>query len=271
MTLACARILFPLIVLIGHSWAQLYGQYNCNNQYCGPNPSTICTAQQNEAAYNAVLSYLAGFATPQDNFAASVAYTTGNGNGAEIPPFQFNWYGSPSLIPIAGSYTGSLALANFFGLVFADTTNFFYTTSFYPPNGGILIPAYNCQFVVVQWLENAKVVSTNKTFTNAPNTIRYTMLNSSVPLIAIADVFVNDGQYQNAFCPGQVNCDGYSNCLSNYSTMSSGDCSSDNYDVVIGIEIAILVVLVLLLIIVVYVHFVKQERTPLADKQIQLK
>lgn len=192
---------------------QLYGVYNCgngNNNYCGPNPPA-CTDAQNQAALLAFQSYYANLGNSTNYYAASTAYTTGDGNGGDIPPFQFNWYGSPSLIPIAGTYTGSMALSQFFTIVNEDVKDFTYNTLFEPNNGGVLVAAYNCQFLIAQWQEMSTVIATNKAITYATNTVRYTFLNYSYPAIAVADVFVNDGQYQNAFCPGQVNCNGYSN------------------------------------------------------------
>jgi hypothetical protein len=226
------------------AFGQLYGTYNCgngNNNYCGPNPPT-CTAAQNAAALQAFQGYYTNLGNSANNYAASTAYTTGNGNGAGIPPFQFNWYGSPSLIPIAGSYSGSNALSQFFTLVNANVKDFTYNTLFEPNNAGVLIPAYNCQFLVAQWQEMSTAIATDKAITYATNTVRYTFLNYSTPLIAMADVFVNDGQYQNAFCPGQVNCDGY----------SSGD-DDGNYTekTTLGLSIAILAAI----LVIAIVHF----------------
>eukprot|EP01038_Epipyxis_sp_PR26KG_P008576 gene8576-11588_t len=165
---------------------QLYGAYNCNgNNYCGPQPPA-CTEQQNAAALSAFYD-------------------------GTIPPFTFIWNGSPSLIPIANTYVGSMALAEFFGLVNSDVTGFtFYQGFAAPADGGLLVTAYNCQFIVAQWQEISKVIGTGKPITKATNTVVYSMLNYSYPYIAQANVFVNDGQYQDAFCSGQVSCNGSS-------------------------------------------------------------
>lgn len=194
--------------------AQLYGPENCgkgNNAYCGPpGATTQCTDTANGVALGNFFQYLEGFRDPSNDYAKSTSYTTGDGNAdGTIPPFQFNWHGPPSLIPIAGSYTGSKALSQFFGLVNSKVTDFKFNTAFGPNTGGVQVPAYNCQFLFAQWEEISVNKATGKPITNAINTVRYTFLNSTYPKIAVADVFVNGGTYQDAFCPGQTNCNGY--------------------------------------------------------------
>jgi hypothetical protein len=228
----------------------LYGPNNCgngNNNYCGTNDfSTLCTAQTTQAAYNNFIQYISNIGNPANNYAAATAFTTGDGNAdGTIPPFQFNWYGSSSLIPIAGTYTGSMALANFFNLVNSDVTDFTFNTYFYPPGGGVLIPAYNCQFLIAQWQEMSKVIDTGKSITYATNTIKYTFLNATYPYIAVVDVFVNDGQYQDAYCPGQVNCNGYS-------TNNNDDDGDNKQTSIVAIVATILGIQIFLTIFIVW-------------------
>jgi hypothetical protein len=202
-------LFFSVALWIDCSFGQLYGVHNCgngNNNYCGPSPP-ICTSEQNAAALQTFQGYFSNLLNATNNHAMSISFTTGDGNGEDIPPFQFNWHGSSNLIPIAGSYFGSTALSQFFGVVFTHVKDFTFNTAFAPNSGGVLIPAYNCQFLVAQWQEMSTVIATDKSITYATNTVRYTFLNYSTPLIAVADVFVNDGQYQNAFCQDQVNCE----------------------------------------------------------------
>jgi hypothetical protein len=228
------------------SHAQLYGANNCgngNNNYCGTTDySSLCTTAANQAAYDAFSGYLGGLGNSTNNYAQSMAFTTGSGNAdGTIPPFQFNWYGSSSLIPIAGTYSGSNALSDFFGLVNSDVQNFYFNPYFYPPGQGVIVIAYNCQFLVAQWQEMSSVISTGKAITYATNTVKYTFLNSTYPSIAVADVFVNDAQYQNAFCPGQVNCDGY---------------SSDDDSSTMGISVGTLILVIIIMVFQVVIFAV---------------
>lgn len=91
------------------------------------------------------------------------------------------------------------------------TNSFVFDSNFAPNGGGVIFSGSNCQFVFVQWQEQFKSDVTGKTMTYGYNTVRYTLLNHSYPKIAIADVWVNSGDYQDVFCPGQTNCNGYSN------------------------------------------------------------
>ena len=237
------------LALMGSIASQLYGPNNCgngNNNYCGTTIyNDLCTPEATQAAYNNFMQYISNIGNPANNYAASTAFTTGNGNAdGTIPPFQFNWYGSSSLIPIAGSYTGSMALANFFGVVNSDVIDFTFYSYIYLPCGGVLIPAYNCQFLIAQWQEMSKVIDTGKSITYATNTVRYTFLNSTYPYIAVADVFVNDGQYQDAFCPGQVNCDGY--------TSNDDDNMDDKYTAILAVVVIILIIQVLVSVFLVW-------------------
>ena len=210
------EIIIKILLLLGFlslSSAQLYGPQNCgngNNQYCGAPGAPHCTEAANNAALGNFFSYLEGFADPSDDYAKSAAYTTGDGNAdGTIPPFKFNWHGPASLIPIAGSYQGRKALSQFFGLVNSKVKDFQFNQAFGPKSGGVQVPAYNCQFLIAQWEEISVNEATGKAITNAINTVRYTFLDSTYPKIAVADVFVNGGTYQDAFCPGQTNCNGY--------------------------------------------------------------
>ena len=200
-------ILFCLGCLLGTlANAQLFGAYKCaeSDNYCGPaDLSEVCTPASSQDARDAVLTYLSGIGSGNLNLSASV--TTGDG-GPNVPPFVFNWHGPQSLIPIAGSFTGANALFEFFGGVNSDVTDFTFNSPFYPPSGGVLISAYNCLFVFAQWQEESQVISTGKRIIDATNTVRYTMLNTSSPVIAVADVWVDVGTYQDAFCPSQIVC-----------------------------------------------------------------
>ena len=51
--------------------------------------------------------------------------------------------------------------------------------------------------------------ATGRTLSKGTNTVRYTFLNSTDPKIAVVDVFVNGGKYEDVNCPGQINCNGY--------------------------------------------------------------
>ena len=152
-----------------------------------------------------------------------MAYTTGDGNGDDIPAFEFRWHGPSSLVPIAGTYVGRNALAQFFGLVF-DPSNgvagFAFNTAFAPNTYGVRVPAYNCQFAIAQWQEMSQVISSGKTVSYGDNTVVYTFLNGSYPYIVSADVWVDGGQYQDAFGPGQINCN-------DYNTVVVQNCSAD--------------------------------------------
>jgi hypothetical protein len=209
--------------------AQIYGDNNCGDgYYCGGfTPS--CTSEENDAAYEAFSGYIGNIGDSTDSYSLSMQYTTGDGNGADIPPFTFVWHG-PTLVPIAGTYVGRNALAQFFGLV-NDPVNgvvdFTFNTLFARYSGGVLVPAYNCQFLIAQWQEMYSVVSTGKALTYGSNTIVYTFLNSSYPKIARADVWVDGGQYQNSFCPGQINCN-------DYQTIVVENCSADEVSSIVS-------------------------------------
>uniref|UniRef100_A0A7S4P7L0 Uncharacterized protein n=1 Tax=Paramoeba aestuarina TaxID=180227 RepID=A0A7S4P7L0_9EUKA len=202
-----------LVLVLHRVNSQLYGKDNCggdnSDNYCGPANVGLkdCTKETDEAALKTLVGYLGGIGFPADNYSKSIHFTTGDGDEAEnIPPFTFNWHGSKSLIPIAGTYVGRNALAEFFGKVNSLTTDFAFSTDFYPPGQGVLIPSYNCLFCIAQWQENGVVVATGKTFSNAPNTVRYTMLNATYNKIAVVDVFTDNSIYQDAFCAGEVVC-----------------------------------------------------------------
>ena len=183
----CVSILL-LPTLLSKAFAQVYGDWACpgTGEYCGQ-PVPNCTNQENAAALSAVQGYFSQIQNATNNYAGSIAYTTGDGNGGDIPPFQFNWHGPPSLIPIAGTYTGSTALTNFFGEVNEITNSFVFDSNFAPNGGGVIFSGSNCQFVFVQWQEQFKSDVTGKTMTYGYNTVRYTLLNHSYPKIAIAD------------------------------------------------------------------------------------
>jgi hypothetical protein len=205
------KILFSCLFLLPAVLGQIYGAYNCgngNNNYCGPSDfSTVCSVEANNAAVTAFWSYLSGLGSPADDFVSSMVFTTGDGSeDGLIPPFEFNWHGSPSLTPIAGHYTGRKALSSFFSRVFASVTDFSFDSRFSPSSNGILVLAHNCQFLVAQWEENSRVISTREPIPRAINTVKYTFLNTTTPLIAKVDVFVNNAVYQTAFCDGEVTC-----------------------------------------------------------------
>ena len=190
--------------------AQIYGEYNCNNgvdAYCGPSNFSQCTPEATQAAYGAFWGYLAGFEAG-DNFSTSTSFTTGDGNeDGSIPPFQITLRLPKDIVEIAGTYTGSDALGRFFGASFTATEDFSFEESFAPHSGGVRIVAFNCQFLVAQWQENAKVTKTGETIDKALNTIVYTFLNHTYPKIARVDIKVNSADYMQQFCEdGTVQC-----------------------------------------------------------------
>ena len=185
--LVCAIILL-LPTLLPKTFAQVYGDWACpGGGYCGQ-VVPDCTAQESANALNAVQLYFANISDSTNNYEKSMSYTTGDGDAKRnIPPFQFNWHGPTSLIPIAGTYTGQMALSNFFGEVNDITNSFVFAETFSPNSGGVIYSGSNCQFVFVQWQEQFKSDVTGKTMTYGYNTVRYTLLNHSYPKIAIAD------------------------------------------------------------------------------------
>ena len=185
--LVCAIILL-LPTLLPKTFAQVYGDWACpGGGYCGQQVPD-CTAQESADALYAVQQYFYNITDYTNNYNNSMSYTTGDGDAnGNIPPFQFNWHGPTSLIPIAGTYTGQMALSNFFGEVGKITNSFTFATTFSPNSGGVIFSGSNCQFVFVQWQEQFKSDVTGKTMTYGYNTVRYTLLNHSYPKIAIAD------------------------------------------------------------------------------------
>jgi hypothetical protein len=101
---------------------------------------------------------------------------------------------------------GANALGEFFGAANTYTANVQFNPAYAPDSvvPGVFIPAFNCQFLIAQWQEMSQARETGKPITYSTNTVRYTFLNQSYPYIAVADVWVDDGIYQNAYCPGQA-------------------------------------------------------------------
>jgi hypothetical protein len=258
---------------------QLYGPNACpDGNYCGAAMSPdYCTLEQSAAAYAAWQGYFGSITDSTDAYGASMAYTTGDGDTAEnIPAFQFTWHGPPSLVPIAGTYVGRQALNQFFSAVFSRVQDFTFFTGFAPNNYGIIVPSYNCQFLTAQWEEVSLVAATLKPVTKAINTVVYTFLNATYPRIARADVFVDGGTYQDAFCPGQLNCNGYNtifaqNCSADGAPPSAAPTATTTTQLSVLLALTVLNVILLLVVVGALVAYKKPEASSLASKDHQVE